>query len=130
MNRYKQREQALLLTFESLFSDDGSDDIIALYEENIEEVGDYAKSLFKGVAEDAETLDGKITEFASGWRLSRIPKINIAVLRVAIYEILYVDGVPASVAVNEAVELTKKYSGADDASFINGILGSLVRSCE
>ena len=75
-------------------------------------------------------LDSKISEFASGWRLARIPKINIAILRVAIYEILLVDGVPASVAVNEAVELAKKYSGTDDAAFINGILGSLVRSLD
>lgn len=130
MNRYKQREQALLLTFESMFTDDNADSIIALFEENIEQLGDYSKSLFSGVLEKAELLDGKIQEFASGWRLARIPKINVAILRVAIYEILFVDDVPPSVAVNEAVELAKKYSGTDDASFINGILGSLVRSCE
>ena len=130
MNRYKQREQALLLTFESMFTDDSTDDTIALFEENIEELGDYSKSLFCGVIENAEMLDSKISEFASGWRLARIPKINVAILRVAIYEILLVDDVPASVAVNEAVELAKKYSGTDDAAFINGILGSLVRSLD
>ncbi len=130
MNRYKQREQALLLTFESMFTDDRAENICELYEENFDELGDYSKSLFEGILDNSEMLDGKIEEFASGWRLARIPRINIAILRVAIYEIMFVEDVPASVAVNEAVELAKKYSGTEDASFINGILGSVVRSAE
>ena len=128
MNRYKQREQALLLVFESQFSDEDRDTICTLFEENIEELGDYSKALFSGVFDNTEALDEKITEFSKGWRLQRIPKINIAILRVAIYEILYVDEVPSSVAVNEAVELAKKYSGSEDPAFINGILGAVVRS--
>lgn len=113
-----------------MFTDDTADNLCALYEENFEELGDYSKALFTGLCENAELLDSKITEFASGWRLARIPKINVAILRVAIYEVMFVDDVPASVAVNEAVELAKKYSGTDDASFINGILGSLVRELD
>ena len=128
MNRYKQREQALLLVFESQFSDDDKDTLCALFEENVEELGDYSKELFSGVYDNAESLDEKISEFSKGWRLQRIPKINIAILRLAIYEVIYVDDVPASVAVNEAVELAKKYSGSEDSAFINGILGAVVRS--
>ena len=128
MNRYKQREQALLLTFESQFNDIGAEEICNLFEDCVEELGDYSKALFCGVYEKQDELDAKIEEFANGWRLQRIPKVNIAILRIAIYEVLYVDDVPASVAVNEAVELAKKYSGTEDASFINGILGSFVRS--
>ena len=130
MNRYKQREQALLLVFERLFTDDSNEVICQTYEESFEELGDYSKQLFCGVSDNAELLDSKITEFSKGWRLQRIPKINIAILELAIYEILFVDEVPSSVAVNEAVELAKKYSGDEDASFINGILGSLLRSKE
>lgn len=128
MNRYKQREQALLLTFESQFNDIGAEDICNLFEDCVEELGDYSKSLFCGVYQKRDELDSKIEEFANGWRLSRIPKVNIAILRIAIYEIMCVEDVPESVAVNEAVELAKKYSGTEDASFINGILGSFVRS--
>ena len=128
MNRYKQREQALLLTFESQFRDVSAEEICTLFEESVEELGTYSKTLFNGVYDNKNELDAKIEAFARGWRLSRIPKINIAILRIALYEIQYVDDVPASVAVNEAVELAKKYSGSDDASFINGILGSFVRS--
>lgn len=128
MNRYKQREQALLLTFESQFHDISAEEICTLFEESVEELGAYSKTLFNGVYDNKNELDAKIEAFARGWRLSRIPKINIAILRIALYEIQYVDDVPASVAVNEAVELAKKYSGSDDASFINGILGSFVRS--
>ncbi|MBE6719879.1 MAG: transcription antitermination factor NusB [Ruminococcaceae bacterium] len=130
MNRYKQREQALLLIFESQFSDDGKDELCNIFEENIEELGEYSKELFFGVYDNADILDEKIKAYSKGWRLSRIPKINIALLRLAIYESLFVDSVPTSIAINEAVELAKKYSGDEDASFINGILGSVVRGNE
>ena len=128
MNRYKQREQAFLLLFESQFSERDCDELIEIYAENIEEVGDYSKLLFKGAYEKRDELDGIISEFSKGWKLYRISKVNISVLRIALFEIIYVDEVPASVAINEAVELTKKYSSKEDASFVNGILGSYTRS--
>ena len=128
MNRYKQREQAFLLLFESQFSERDCDELIEIYAENIEEVGDYSKLLFKGTYEKRDELDGIISKFSKGWKLYRISKVNISVLRIALFEIIYVDEVPASVAINEAVELTKKYSSKEDASFVNGILGSYTRS--
>ena len=128
MNRYKQREQAFLLLFESQFSERDCDELIEIYAENIEEVGDYSKLLFNGAYEKRDELDGIISEFSKGWKLYRISKVNISVLRIALFEIIYVDEVPASVAINEAVELTKKYSSKEDASFVNGILGSYTRS--
>ena len=128
MNRYKQREQAFLLLFESQFSERDCDELIEIYAENIEEVGDYSKLLFNGAYENRDELDGIISEFSKGWKLYRISKVNISVLRIALFEIIYVDEVPASVAINEAVELTKKYSSKEDASFVNGILGSYTRS--
>ncbi|MBR3148804.1 MAG: transcription antitermination factor NusB [Eubacterium sp.] len=130
MNRYKQREQAFLLIFEELFTDETKETLCSLFEDNIEELGDYSKELFFGVSDNAQMLDGNISEFSNGWRIQRIPKVNVAILRLAIYEIMFVDDVPSSVAVNEAVELAKKYSGKEDAAFINGILGSLIRSME
>ena len=131
MKRSKQREQAFLLIFSDMFKkDDESDNLIELYRESFEEVSDFAKQLYEGVKNNTDELDGFISEYLNGWKLNRISKVNLAVLRLAVYEIKYVDDVPVSVAINEAVELSKKYSGKEDASFVNGILGSFARSLD
>lgn len=127
MKRSEEREQAFCLIFESMFGDDTSE-AVSLYSENIEEVSAYAENVFNGVCEKSEELDECISTYLKGWKINRIPKINLAILRLAVYEIKYVDDVPQSVAINEAVELAKKYSGKEDASFINGVLGAYVRS--
>jgi N utilization substance protein B len=111
-----------------MFNSAEGEDHISLYSENVEEVGEYAKELYEGVTEHVDEIDEIISSFSNGWKLNRIPKVNLSILRLAVYEINYVESVPRSVAINEAVELAKKYSGKEDASFINGILGSYVRS--
>lgn len=130
MNRIQQREQAFFLVFQNQFklSIEEEDNSIELYSENVEQVGDYAIDLYHGVLEHQEELDEIITSFSKGWKINRIPKVNISILRLAIYEMKYVDDVPDSVAINEAVELCKKYSSKEDSSFVNGILGSYSRS--
>lgn len=129
MNRIKQREQAFVLLFQSQFkSNDDDDESLALYNENVEQIGDYAIELFKGVKDNTEEIDGIISDFIQGWKISRISKVNLSILRIAVYEMKYIDSVPDSVAINEAVELCKKYSGKEDSSFVNGILGSYSRS--
>ncbi|MGN0532101.1 MAG: transcription antitermination factor NusB [Eubacterium sp.] len=128
MTRFEQREQALFLIFESMFSGNDYREGVALYEESNGKLGEYAKFLFDGVSGVAEELDDIISQHSNGWKISRLPKVNVAILRLAIYELLHVDDVPDSVAINEAVELTKKYSGTEDASFVNGILGAVFRS--
>lgn len=130
INRFKQREQAFFLLFQHQFklTIDEEDDAIQLYSENVEKVGDYAKELYNGVIENQGEIDDIITSFSNGWKITRIPKVNIAILRLAIYEMKYVESVPNSVAINEAVELCKKYSSKEDSSFVNGILGSYSRS--
>ena len=126
MTRSKQREQAFILVYESLFN--GNDpEAPELFSENVEALGEYSVSLYNGVSEKAQELDEEISGILKGWKLSRLPKINLAILRIAVYEMKYVEDVPASVAINEAVELAKKYSGKEDASFINGILGGMTR---
>lgn len=122
--RSEEREQAFCLLFQSLFN---TDENFEIYEENIESVGDYARSIALGVEEKKENLDGLIEKYSKGWKVKRLPKVNLAILRLAAYEILFVDDVPESVAINEAVELAKKYSGESDYSFINGVLGALVK---
>lgn len=128
MTRVKQREQAFFLIFENQFITVDNEEAIQLYSENVEPVGEYAIEIYTGVKENNENLENLITQFSNGWKLNRIPKVNISILKLALYEMIYVDSVPDSVAINEAVELAKKYSGNEDASFINGILGAYSRS--
>ena len=89
---------------------------------------DYIRSIVAGVAEKREEIDAYIEKFAKGWKLSRISRTALAVLRVAIYEILYVSDVPNGVAISEAVELAKGYDMPETVSFVNGVLGSFVRA--
>lgn len=130
MNRIQQREQAFFLLFQNLFKlgIEEEDNSIELYNENVEQVGDYAISIYHGVQEHQEEIDEVIVKFSKNWKINRIPKVNLSILRVAIYEMTFVDDVPDSVAINEAVELCKKYSTKEDSAFVNGILGAYSRS--
>ncbi len=129
MNRIKQREQAFFLVFQNMFKLE-DDDAISIYSENNEEVGDYARQLYNGIVEKTEELDEIISSNLTSWKINRLPKVNLSILRLAVYEMKYIDDVPNSVAINEAIELAKKYSGADDAAFINGVLGAVARGME
>lgn len=88
----------------------------------------YIDSVVAGVANRAEELNAHIQKFSIGWDVSRISRLTRSILQLAIYEILFVEDVPAGVAISEAVRLAKKYDGDDTGSFVNGILGSFVRS--
>ena len=88
---------------------------------------DYIRACVLGVAQHAEELDGLISKYAIGWNLHRISHFTKAALRLAIFEILYVDDVPTGVAINECVELTRKYEDEETVAFVNGILGAFVR---
>lgn len=128
MNRSEMREQAFVLLFEKeFFSELTCNDIEEIYSENFSELSEYAKKAFEETSARIDELDELIKKYLKGWKLERIPKVNISILRLALYEIIYEDGVPGKVAVNEAVELAKKYSGEDDYMFINGVLGSYLR---
>ena len=127
MNRRKQREQAFYLIFQSQFNEDDSQ-AVALYSEYVEPLGDWAVELYEGVKANRASLDEAIAAFSNGWRLSRISKVNLSILRLALYELKFEPETPPSVVINEAVELAKKYSGKEDSSFINGVLGAYLRS--
>ena len=88
---------------------------------------DYIRTCVTGVCEHAEELDALIAQYAVRWNLHRISRLTKAAMRLAIYEMRYVDDVPNGVAINECVELTRKYEDAQVVSFVNGILGSVAR---
>lgn len=88
----------------------------------------YIRACVEGVAEHKEELDAQIAQYAIGWNLHRISRFTKAALRLAIFEILYIEDVPTGVAINECVELTRKYEEEEVVSFVNGILGSFVRA--
>ena len=87
----------------------------------------YIRSIAGGVAAHAEELDDYVEKYAKGWKPGRISKTALAVLRVALYEIKYVEDVPVAAAINEAVELAKNYDEPETVAFINGVLGAFVR---
>lgn len=88
----------------------------------------YVRACVEGVAEHRDEIDQQIARYAIGWNLHRISRFTKAALRLAIYEILYVEDVPTGVAINECVELTRKYEEEETVSFVNGILGSFARA--
>lgn len=88
----------------------------------------YITSLVAGVVAHRDELNEYISRYSIGWKLERISRMCRAVMQVAMYEIKYVEDVPTNVAVSEAVELVRRYEDEDAVAFVNGLLGSFVRS--
>ena len=128
MTRKQAREEAFILVFEKEFNGNTTDEILeAAAEARDLEPDDYVKTVFYGVYDRLSELDGVISENSVGWSINRISKTALCILRLALYEINYMDDIPVSVSINEAVELAKKYATKDDASFVNGILSTVVK---
>lgn len=88
----------------------------------------YIRDLVQGVFSHGPELDDYISRYAVGWSFARIPRMAAAIMRTAMYEVLYVLDVPNAAAINEAVEIAKRYETQEVVSFVNGILGSFVRA--
>ena len=91
---------------------------------------DYIKNVVKVVTDNLEDIDSRIVNALVNWKLDRVSKVNLTILRLAVGEMLFVDDVPGSVAINEAVELTKKYSDEKSTSFVNGVLDKVLKTLE
>ena len=136
MTRNTAREIAAHLSYELSFTDKTVEELLqerlteedSLYAEapNAKQVA-YITRLVTGVNEHAAELDGYIAKYAKNWKFSRIPLVASAIMRVAMYEILYMQDIPNGAAINEAVEIAKKYETPETVKFINGILGSFAR---
>lgn len=129
MNRTKARTEAFYLIFEKCFkNDENLEQIKNTALEARDYVGDeFIDKLSNGVLENIDKIDSIIDENLKGWKLNRISKVNLSILRLAVYEIVFSEDVPVSVSINEAVELAKKFSEQKDASYINGVLGSIAK---
>lgn len=131
MSRIDSREAVVFFIYQYDFRIEHVDEQIKLYIDNnpdLEEDLDYFKDTVKGVLENRDKLDDTISGFLKNWTLSRIPKLDKAILEVAFYEISSNDDIPTSVAINEAVRLAKKYGTDDSYSYINGVLSSYEKS--
>ena len=151
MGRRESRDAAVKMVYQQGFNPSDQiliDDMIAIFVDNAQYFDDddkekkhdlnytkdldmaYLKDVLEGVFKDVDKLDDMINKHAKGWTISRMARIDVAILRIAVYELLYRKDIPNSVSVNEAVELAKKYSHEGAGAFINGILASVITEIE
>ena len=129
MSRRKSREQAFALLFEKSFNDLPVMDLAEAAQDARDFIIEpFALELAQGAEEKLADVDALIDANSHKWSHNRISREALAVLRLAIYEMKYCDETPDSVAINEAVELAKRYGGDEDSSFVNGILGGISRA--
>ncbi len=129
MTRNDARELVMQLAFEMQAQDEFGEDIrdrfFAGKDLGTQEV--YAKDLAATVADNREEIDSRLAKCSENWKVGRMNKADLAILRVAAAEILYCDEIPDAVSINEAVELAKKFGGETSPKFVNGVLGKLVK---
>lgn len=129
--RREARELAMKILFQVEVGQRPLDEVMETTMEAVPvpaEERDYLEDIIHGVLRERDALDAIIAALASGWKLERIANIDRNILRIALYEIRNRPDIPASVSINEAVEMAKKYSTADSGKFVNGILGSYHRT--
>lgn len=131
----RERRNALLeMMFESEFRKDETPEEIYLVSSEERELSadtcNYLKNMYFDIKDKAEIVDGYINTAASGWKTSRISKLSLCILRIAVYEMLYVEDIPAVISINEAVELSKKYDDPKAKAFVNGVLNKIKDTIE
>ena len=116
------------LVFEQLFGGEGEAETLVDLIDYTPEENDraYIEAVVSGVREHAAEIDEEISACLRGWTLRRLSRVDLAILRLSVYEMQY-GGIPAPVSINEAVELTRKYSAEESCPFVNGVLGTISR---
>ena len=130
MRRREQREHVFKLMFMTEFnSEEEMTEQLSLYFEGLGELSEqdqeYMKKKYAHVKEHLEEIDAQLNSASRGWKTKRMSRVDLAALRLAVYEMEYDEDVPVGVAINEAVELAKMFGGDDSGSFVNGILGKI-----
>lgn len=133
MNRRLSREEAIKLLYQMSINkstvEEALEDFPENYEEDLEQIDlAYMRNIISGVYENMSMLDEKIEKHLVNWKMSRISKINIAILRACTYEIISDTETSAAVFINEAVEIAKKYSEDKSIGFINGVLDRIAKT--
>jgi N utilization substance protein B len=131
MRRTEARELFMQLLFQMEVQNDYSQEIKTRFvQEHMKDSNqlEYFNRLFDATAGNLPTIDGKLEACSDNWKVSRMAKVDLAILRLSTAEILYLEDVPDSASINEAVDMAKKFGGDDSGKFINGILGKIVRS--
>ena len=132
MSRRDARDTAFKLIFEIPFHGCNYKDRIDFFIENLDvalDDGDktYVKDIVEFCFENLSEIDKKIEPLLNKWTISRIPKVSISVLRLAVTEMVYFEDIPYQVSINEAIELSKKYGDDDTPAFINGVLDKIAK---
>lgn len=128
MGRKASREIAMKLLYQlEIQKEDKEEQIGVVLEENdlTDKDKEYILDIVNGVQKNISHIDSIIEKHSKGWKINRIPKVDLSVLRLAVYEIGFREDIPFNVSINEAVEIAKKYSGEEAGAFINGILGKV-----
>ena len=129
MTRKEAREWAVKYLYSRTFQDqcvESLADFLKNQELDLNEEA-YMREVVAGVEENLDAIDADIEKYLRSWTTARIPKLDLAILRAAVFEIKYSEEVPTGVAINEAVEIAKKYSTDESYRFINGVLGAIAR---
>ncbi|MEG0115368.1 MAG: transcription antitermination factor NusB [Hydrogenoanaerobacterium sp.] len=129
LSRRDAREQAFVLLFEKTFNkDDSLETIIANAEEGRDiQVDSFALKLAAGFCDNSQAIDEQIEKNSTKWKMTRISRVALSILRLSVYELFFAEDIPDKVSINEAVELAKKFGTDDDSSFVNGVLGAVLR---
>ena len=127
MTRNSAREIAVHIIFALGFDNRSAQEVLEA-ELNNEKQEKYIRTLVQGVFAHGPELDDCISRYSVGWAFARIPRMAAAIMRTAMYEVLYMPDVPNAAAINAAVEMAKKYEPVEMVSFVNGILGTFVRT--
>ena len=130
MRRRKARELALRILYQGETNRDDPESALNTYCEIFpyqQDIIDYARRLLSGIKQHQDMIDTKMTASCEHWRLDRITYVDRNILRVGIYEMLFVPDVPPKVSIDEAIELGKKYGNEDSRAFINGVLDKVMR---
>ena len=133
MGRRGLRENIFKLLFMSEFHQpEELEDQVCVYLEELESLeeqdSDYMEKKYASIREHISEIDSMLNEISRGWKTRRMSRVDLNTLRLAVYEIYHDEDVPEKVAANEAVEIAKKYGGEESASFINGLLGKVIRT--
>lgn len=129
MKRTQARELLMQLLFQMSIHNDYSQEMAEKYQKEypLEDQKEYFEFLIQSFIENKENVDKCIEKSAKHWKLDRISKVELAIIRLATTELLYMEEIPESVSINEAVELSKKFAAEESGKFVNGILGKVLR---